>query len=86
MHQIIPRSGQFAIANFYKGDLTSLEHIEKTLELEPRHFGAMAGRAVIHLKLRQPDLAEASIAEALKIHPFLPERTLFPSIAKKSES
>lgn len=78
---------QLAIANFYKGDLTSaLEHIERTLELEPRHFGAMAGRAVIHLKLSQPDLAEASIAEALKIHPFLPERTLFPNLAKKSES
>ena len=76
---------QRAIAYFYQGELDlALTDIKKTLELEPRHFGAMAGRAVIHLKLDQPDLAKASIVEALKIHPFLPERTLFPELYNQS--
>ena len=72
---------QRAIVFFYQGKLDlALKDIEKTLELEPRHFGAMAGRAVIHLKLNQRELAKSSIAEALDIHPFLPERTLFPEL------
>lgn len=78
---------QRAIAYFYQGKLDlALKDIEKTLELEPRHFGAMAGRAVINLKLSRPDLARASIAEALKLHPFLPERTLFPDLYEKTKN
>ncbi len=77
---------QRAIAYFYQGKLDlAMKDIEKTLELEPRHFGAMAGRAVIHLKLTQRELAKSSIAEALTIHPFLPERTLFPELYDKSK-
>jgi len=78
---------QRAIAYFYKGDLDlAIKNIEKTLELEPRHFGAMAGRAVIHLKLTEKELAKASIAKALTIHPFLPERTLFPELYEKPKT
>ena len=72
---------QRAIAYFYQGNLDqALDDIKKTLELELWRFGAMAGRAVIRLKLNQPDKAKSSIAEALTIHPFLPERTLFPEL------
>ena len=58
----------------------SLEDIAKTLELEPRHFGSLAGRAVIRLMQSKPALARQSIIEALKHHPFLKERSMFPGL------
>jgi len=58
----------------------SLWDITKTLELEPRHFGSLAGRAMIRLKQKKPALARQNIAEAIKFHPFLRERRLFPGL------
>lgn len=58
----------------------SLEDVARVLELEPRHFGAMAGRAVIRLYQLKPALARQNIIEALKIHPYLPERRFFPDL------
>ena len=58
----------------------SLQDIARTLELEPRHFGAMAGRALIRLQQMKPALARQNIVEALKIHPYLKERALFPDL------
>ncbi len=58
----------------------SLEDIARTLELEPRHFGAMAGRAMIRLRQNKHALARQNVALALKIHPYLPERSLFPDL------
>lgn len=55
----------------------SLVDIAKALELEPRHFGSLAGRAVIRLRQSKPALARQSIVEALKYHPFLRERSMF---------
>ncbi len=58
----------------------SLEAVAKTLELEPRHFGAMAGRAVIRLQQMKPALARQNVLEALKLHPYLKERVFFPDL------
>ncbi len=58
----------------------SLEDIAKTLELEPRHFGSLAGRAVIRLKQLKPILARQNIKEAVEIHPYLKERNMFPGL------
>ena len=58
----------------------SLIDIAKTLELEPRHFGAMAGRAVIRLQQNKPALARQNIMEAIKFHPYLKERNMFPGL------
>ena len=58
----------------------SLEAIARTLELEPRHFGSMAGRAVIRLQQAKPALARQNVMEAMKIHPFLKERAFFPDL------
>lgn len=66
----------FLLRNFDQ----SLADIDRTLELEPRHFGALAGRALIHLELGQRDLALAAIKQALTIHPLLSERGLFPEL------
>jgi tetratricopeptide (TPR) repeat protein len=58
----------------------SLMDIAKVLELEPRHFGSLAGRAVIRIRQFKNALARQSIQEALKYHPFLRERSLFPDL------
>lgn len=66
----------FLLRNFDQ----SLADIEKTLAVEPRHFGALAGRALIYLELDQRDLALEAIKKALAIHPFLSEKGLFPEL------
>ena len=58
----------------------SIADIEKVLELEPRHFGALAGRAVIYKEQGRDDLALKDIIAALAIHPFLAERAMFPEL------
>jgi len=57
-----------------------LVDIAKTLQLEPRHFGSLAGRAVIRLRQLKSALARQSIVEAMKYPPFLRERHLFPDL------
>lgn len=58
----------------------SLADIEKVLEYEPRHFGALSGRALIYLQLGKRALAIKDMAAALELHPFLNERQLFPEL------
>ena len=58
----------------------SLWDIDKTLELEPRHFGALAGRAVIRLQQGKPALARQNVLKALQFHPYLKERAFFPDL------
>lgn len=50
----------------------SLADVERTLKLEPRHFGALAGRGEIHLRLGELAKALSAFEEALAIHPRLP--------------
>ena len=49
----------------------SVADIEKTLELEPRHFGALSGRGLVYLQLEEEALALNSFEGALEIHPRL---------------
>lgn len=49
----------------------SLADIVKTLELEPRHFGALSGRGLIYVKLEDERRALEAFEEALAIHPNL---------------
>lgn len=58
----------------------SLADIEKVLEFEPRHFGALVGRAVIYKTQGKQALAVKDMISALAIHPFLAERALFPEL------
>ena len=68
---------QRATLSFMLGDFAaSLADIEQTLLREPRHFGALSGRAAIYMKLGEPGLAKQAVREALKFHPFLSERRL----------
>ncbi len=73
---------QRATIHFYREEYEeSLVAIARTLELEPRHFGAMAGRILIRLQQLKPALARQNLVEALKINPWLRERALFPDVS-----
>lgn len=49
----------------------SLADVEETLRREPRHFGALSGRGMCYLGLRDPDEALNAFEEALDVHPWL---------------
>ena len=70
-----------ATAHFMRGAYEqSLSDIEKALALEPRHFGALSGRALILQTQGKYDEALEAMRKALDIHPWLPERNLFPEL------
>lgn len=58
----------------------SMADIDKVLELEPRHFGALVGRAVMYKEQGKNDLALKDMLAAMAIHPFLAERAMFPEL------
>jgi tetratricopeptide (TPR) repeat protein len=54
-----------------KKDDASLKDIEHVLDLEPRHFGALAGRGMILQRQKKYSAALESYQQALKINPGL---------------
>ena len=59
-----------ATAHFQKGSFgQSLEDIRKTLALNPRHFGAISGLALILEELGKPEDALAAWREVQALHP-----------------
>jgi tetratricopeptide (TPR) repeat protein len=62
----------------------SLADIEKVMALEPRHFGALAGRATIHAHAGRWKEALAAFREALAANPYLKEReTVVPELERR---
>ena len=49
----------------------SVSDIQQTLELEPRHFGALSGLALIYDAVDEPEAAIRSLEAALEINPHL---------------
>jgi tetratricopeptide (TPR) repeat protein len=68
---------QRAFIRFLKDDLDgSLEDIDRALELEPKHFAALAGKALILMRQGRMDLGQAALRRAVEIHPWLKERSM----------
>ena len=57
----------------------SLEDVARTLELEPKHFGALAGKALIYFRQGRAELAQKALRRAVAIHPWLKERHMLPT-------
>lgn len=54
----------------------SLADVERVLMLEPKHFGAMAGQAIILMRQGRMRAAQSILRRAVEIHPFLAERAM----------
>ena len=68
-----------ATVRYFMGDHAgSIADCAKVLELEPRHFGALAGRGLTFLQQGRQILGQHAIRDALKVHPWLNERRLLP--------
>ena len=68
---------QRAFIRFLKEDPDgALEDIDRALELEPRHFGALAGRGIILMQQDRAQLGQKALREAIEIHPWLKERSM----------
>jgi Flp pilus assembly protein TadD len=50
----------------------SIEDIKKTLELEPRHFGALSGLGLVYLQQGKLALAEEAFQQLITVHPNSP--------------
>lgn len=68
---------QRATMYYMIGDFeASLRDVAETLEREPRHFGALSGKAIILYQQGKIALAQIAMREALKYHPWLNERRI----------
>ena len=60
----------------------SLFDIEKTLDLEPRHFGALSGRAQIYIDLREYQKALDNLIQTKDIYPLSRGNKVIPKLEK----
>jgi len=60
----------------------ALADIDRTLELEPRHFGALSGLGLTNMKLGRDDAAVDAFERVLKIDPLYPNAKLNLELAK----
>lgn len=75
---------QRAFIRFLKDDFDgALEDIDRALELEPRHFAALAGKALVLMRQGRMELGQAALREAVLIHPWLKERSMLIPLPRK---
>jgi tetratricopeptide (TPR) repeat protein len=72
-----------ATVYFLMSQLTnSLDDINKVLNIEPRHFGALSGQARIFIKLQKYEKAIKSIERALRFYPSFKSGEMIPEIER----
>lgn len=68
---------QRAFVKFLRRDYeASLHDLHIVLEMEPRHFAAWSGRALVLRELGRMERAQAALRKAVAIHPWIMERFL----------
>jgi len=60
----------------------SLNDIEKVLDIEPRHFGALLGRSQIFIKIEEYQKAIDTLKKVNKINPMIKNDTLIFKLEK----
>ena len=74
---------KIATVKFLKGDYSgSMNDIQKTLKLEPRHFGAISGLVQINIIFKNYKQALKNLEYVLKIHPNIGIKRLRPYLKK----
>jgi tetratricopeptide (TPR) repeat protein len=73
------RATVFFLMNQYA---KSLNDIEKVLDIEARHFGALSGQARIFIKLQEYEKAIKSLKRALIFYPSFKNGELIPEIER----
>jgi tetratricopeptide (TPR) repeat protein len=73
------RATVFFLMNRYT---SSLSDIEKVLNIESRHFGALSGQARIFIKLEEYEKAIISLKKVMKFHPLFRSGELISEIEK----
>jgi len=61
----------------------SLEDVAEVLKREPKHFGALSGRALIRYRQGKPALAIQNLLKALEVNPHLREKRLLDQLGYK---
>lgn len=70
---------QRAFARFLARDYAgAMSDLDQTLQLEPRHFGALAGRGLTLLSQGDQLQGLAAIRAAVAVHPWINERHFLP--------
>lgn len=68
---------QRAFASFLRQDYAAaLYDLDRALELNPRHFAALSGKALTLMGLGRMEEAQASLRAAVALNPWLRERSL----------
>ena len=62
-----------ATLHYVLGNLdASVSDIEKTLELEPRHFGALSGLGMVYIQKKELNKAKQAFENLIEVHPNSP--------------
>lgn len=72
---------QRAFIHFLREDYDkSLADLERVLELEPKHFAALSGKARIMMRQGRMAVGQKFLRAAIAIHPWLKERSMLITI------
>ena len=77
---------QRAFVYFLNADYAlALEDLEKALELSPDHYAAMSGLALTLMNLGRMESGQSVLRDAVKLNPWLPERSMLIDNPKGTE-